>query len=123
METFEDYLKTIGDDDHRLRMQDILEWIADEFPQLEERVAWSQPMFVKEDTFIIGFSTAKNHLSVAPEKAGLREFSEAIEKAGYNTTKELIQIKWTQEVDYALLRRMIAFNIEDKEGYPYFWRK
>lgn len=123
METFEEYLETIDNQDHRMRLYDLFEWISEEFPQLDKRIAWNQPLFTHKDTFIIGFSTAKQHISIAPEKAGLREFKKDIDNAGYKTTKELFQIKWTQQVDYNLLRDVISFNIEDKQDYPYFWRK
>lgn len=123
METFEDYLETIDNPDHRMRLSDLFNWITEEFPQLDRKIAWNQPMFTHKGTFIIGFSTAKQHISVAPEKAGLREFLEDIERAGYKTTKELFQIKWSQSVDYDLLRDVISFNIEDKKDYPHFWRK
>ena len=40
-------------------------------------------MFTDHETFIIGFSVAKQHMSVAPEKAGIRQFSNEIVLAGY----------------------------------------
>ena len=123
METFEEYLETIDNPDHRMRLSDLFNWITEEFPQLDRKIAWNQPMFTHKGTFIIGFSTAKHHLSVAPEKAGLREFMEDIERTEYKTTKELFQIRWSQPVDYELLRDVISFNIEDKKDYPHFWRK
>lgn len=45
-----------------------------------------------------------------------------IEQAGYSQTKMLFRIKWTDEVDYNLLRKIAAYNIEDKKGMTKFWR-
>lgn len=98
-------------------------WIDREFPQLEKKIGWNQPMYTDHGTYIIGFSASKKHLAVAPERAGLRQFEKEIEEAQYTTTKEIFRIKWTQPVDYDLLKSMIQFNIEDKADYTTFWRK
>lgn len=122
MEDFNDFLKTIENIEHRARMAEILTWIENKFPQLGKRIAWSQPMFTNHATFIIGFSVAKNHIAVAPEKAGLRQLSDRIVQSGYEITKELFRIKWDKPVDYDLLEDMIKFNIEDKADCKTFWR-
>ncbi|XID96072.1 iron chaperone [Paenibacillaceae bacterium WGS1546] len=87
------------------------------------QVAWNQPMFTDHSTFIIGFSAAKPHLAVAPERAGISRFSEDIAQAGYDHTKELVRIRWDRPVDYSLLEKMIEFNIMDKADCSTFWRK
>lgn len=123
METFNDFLNTIENVEHRTRMEEILSWIEKKFPQLGKRIAWSQPMFTDHGTFIMGFSVAKHHIAVSPEKAGLRQFSERIAKAGYDGSKEIFRIRWEKPVDYELLEDMIEFNIEDKADCKTFWRK
>lgn len=80
-------------------------------------------MFTDHDTFIIGFSIAKHHMSFTPEEYCLTIFLEEIEKAGYEHTKGIVKIKWTEEVDYPLLRKIIQFNIEDKTNCKTFFRK
>lgn len=79
-------------------------------------------MFTDHGTFIIGFSVAKHHLAVAPERAGIVRFSDEIVRAGYEHSKKLLRIRWGQPVDYALLERIIAFNIADKADCTSFWR-
>ncbi|MFC3039213.1 iron chaperone [Virgibacillus xinjiangensis] len=123
MEVFADYLEGIDQSDHRNRLQEILEWVKEKFPTLEPAVKWNQPMFTDHGTFIIGFSVTKHHISVAPEHVTINHFSEDIVQAGYDYTKELVRIKWKHPVDYALLEKMIAFNIQDKADYTTFWRK
>ncbi|QPC48082.1 iron chaperone [Mangrovibacillus cuniculi] len=123
MENYRDYLQAIDNVDHRLKVESVLQWVCDTFPQLDTKIAWKQPMFTHQGTFIIAFSIAKHHMSVAPERVTINRFSDEIVQSGYDHTKELVRIKWEKPVDYSLLERMIAFNIKDKEGYTAFWRK
>lgn len=123
MEVFEAFLAKIDHPEHKERVEEVLCWIKKQFPNLEQVVKWNQPMFTDHGTFIIGFSVAKHHMSVAPESVVIERFSDDIKQAGYDHTKELIRIKWTYSVDYSLLEKMIAFNIEDKIDCTTFWRK
>ena len=123
MTSIEEYLATIDNSEHRQRIEKILDWIASEFSDLELQIKWNQPMFVDHGTFIIGFSLAKNHISVAPEKAGMRQFADEIAESDYNPASELFRIKWGQPVNYRLLEKMIKFNIDDKADCQTFWRK
>ncbi|WP_208560937.1 iron chaperone [Marinilactibacillus kalidii] len=123
METFNDFLSTIDQIEQRDKLAKILDYIIETFPDLKQRIAWNQPNFTDHDTFIIGFSVAKQHISVAPEVKALLAFAAAIEKAGYETTKGLFKIKQSQTVDYDLLKAIIAYNIEDKKECQTYWRK
>jgi len=80
-------------------------------------------MFTHHGTFIIGFSVAKKHLAVAPEKVTIEQFSDVIKRTGYSYTNQLIRIKWNEKLDYSLLHEIIQFNIEDKKDCTTFWRK
>ncbi|HHT20076.1 MAG TPA: iron chaperone [Tissierellia bacterium] len=123
MDTFSPYLEKIDDPKHRERLSQVLQWVRDTFPELDPRIAWNQPMFTHQGTFIIGFSRAKAHLAVSPEYITLQQFSDELEQAGYHHTTMLFRIPWQREVDYELLRKMIEFNIKDKASYTTFWRK
>ncbi|KAA8745875.1 iron chaperone [Paenibacillus sp. UASWS1643] len=123
METFAEFIARIDNPEHQARTEEVLNWIIEKFPNLKQKIAWNQPMFTDHDTFIIGFSVSKQHLAVAPEKAGINRFSEEITQAGYDHTKELVRMKWKQEIDFSLLERMIEFNIKDKAECSTFWRK
>ncbi|PAF35674.1 iron chaperone [Terribacillus saccharophilus] len=123
MEAFAEYLAQIDNPQHRERTEEVLKWVAEKYPNMEQKIAWNQPMFTDHGTFIIGFSIAKQHLAVAPEKAGIDHFSDDIVQAGYDHTKQLVRIKWDGPVDYSLLERMIEFNITDKADCTTFWRK
>lgn len=74
MEVFEEYLTRIDNPQHRARLEEIMGWITKTFPNLMPKIAWNQPMFTDHGTFIIGFSVAKHHLAVAPERRGFFSF-------------------------------------------------
>lgn len=123
MEVFTKYLAGIDNTQHRKQTEAVLAWITKDFPNLAPKIAWNQPMFTYNDTFIIGFSVAKHHLAIAPEIVGINHFSDEIIKAGYDHTKQLIRIKWDRPVNFPLLEKIIKFNILDKADCSTFWRK
>lgn len=123
MESFNKYLSTIEDVNHRSRIGEVLDWISNRFPDLVPKMAWNQPMFTDHGTFIIGFSASKQHFSVAPESRGIKRFSEEITKAGYSYSSNIFRIRWDETIDYALLERIIQYNRKDKADCSTFWRK
>lgn len=123
MNTFKEFIAKIENLRHQEKLEDIFNWIMKEYPQLEQRIAWNQPMFTDHNTFIIGFSTAKNHIAITPEKAGIEYFSNEIKAAGYDQSMMLFKIKWDDEINYDLLKMMIDYNIKDKANCQTFWRK
>lgn len=122
MEVFAEYLAKIDNPVHRAATEEVLAWVIQEFPQLTPKIAWNQPMFTDHGTYIIGFSVSKAHMAVAPEKAGMDHFADAIKQAGLDHTKLLVRMKWTSPVDYTILRQMIEYNIADKADCSTFWR-
>ncbi|RCX23715.1 hypothetical protein DFP94_1011317 [Fontibacillus phaseoli] len=122
MEAFAEYLAKIDNPQHRARTEEVLAWVTKKYPNLVPQIAWNQPMFTDHGTYIIGFSVSKQHLAVAPERAGINQFLDEIVQAGYDHTKELIRIKWGSPVDFSLLEKMIEFNISDKADCSTFWR-
>lgn len=123
MNVFAECLAHIDSPQNRDRMEEVLFWVVRQFPQLKPEIKWNQPMFTDHGTFIIGFSTSKKHMAVSPERAGIVRFSKEIVQAGYECTKQLIRVPWNRPVDFSLLEKMIAFNIEDKAECSTFWRK
>lgn len=122
METLEDYLAGIDNPDHRERLEEIFNWILEKFPNLKSEIKWNTPMFTDHGTFILGISTAKQHISIAPEEVTMVRFADDIAQAGYSATKGMFRIKWKDQVHYELLEKIIEFNIKDKAGYNNFWR-
>lgn len=122
MRVFQEFLNNIDHADHRSRMEEVLNWIMNKFPNLTPVMKWNQPMFTDHGTYIIGFSVAKGHIAVSPEAAGIEHFSDEIDEAGYTRTKGLMRIQWDHSVDFSLLEKMIKFNIIDKVDCTTFWR-
>ena len=122
LSVFSTFLSALNDSGTRDVLAGLLRWVHTTFPGLIPIMAWNQPMFSDHGTFIIGFSVAKKHFSVAPEKATMAKFAEEIRKAGYDQTPMLFRIGWSQKIDYRLMEEMIRFNIEDKKDVTTFWR-
>ncbi|MCI1914790.1 MAG: DUF1801 domain-containing protein [Bifidobacteriaceae bacterium] len=125
--TFADYLESLPNPQHRQQLGELLSAIQSQFPQLEQRVAWNQPMFTDHGTFIIGFSAAKAHFSVAIEDAPLELFSDRIAEVGLTRTSKLFRIPWGVTTSDGpildLLLGMVRHNIDDKKNVTTFWRK
>ena len=115
MKNFSDFLKGIAETEKREKMGMILNYIKEKYPQLQEEIKWNQPMFSDHGTFIIGFSISKGHISVAPESVVINLFKKEIEEAGYSCAQEVFRIKWTDEVNFELLDKIVAYNIETKK--------
>lgn len=120
---FNEYLSQIKNEDHRRRTREVLTWVHATYPQLERRIAWGNPHFTHEGTFIIAFSTASKHLAVTPEGKPLAVFAQDIQEAGYEATSMIMRIPWNKEVNYDLLRTFIDYNLKDKKGLTTYWRK
>lgn len=122
METFDDYLDSMGEPDDRDRMEEILNWVRGKYPDLGTRIAWNQPMFTDHGTYIIGFSHSKGHISMSPEVKPIEKFLSLIEETGLSHTKNIIRIKWEDPIPYDLMETLIDYNIEDKKNHINFWR-
>ena len=121
MDTLQEFLETVPNEEHRAQLQHVIEWVQREFPELKLEIKWNQPMLTHHGTFIIAFSAAKNYFTVAPEIQVLTEYLDRIKETGYGRTKMKFQIRWNQEVDYDLLKDIIERCIEFKKGSTTFW--
>lgn len=121
METLADYLAQAKAPQRRVRMAEVLEWAERTFSGLEPRVAWNQPMFTDHGTFIVGISVSAGHLAVSPGRAW-RGLFPGNRPGRLCRGKMLFRIPWERNVDYTLLRRMIAFNRTEKAHCKTFWR-
>ncbi len=123
MKVFKDFLNDIEDLEKRAKIEKVLKWVNNKYPNLVPKVKWNQPMFTDHGTFIVGFSIAKHHLAIGPEKKAIDCFSDEITRSGYEYSMMLIRIPWDSPVDYSLLEKIIEFNISDKADCSTFWRK
>lgn len=122
MDVFEQVLNGIADGEQRKKVEELLSWTIEKYPNLKGEIKWNQPMFTNHGTFIIAYSFSKKHIAVAPENVTIIEFQDDIINAGYDYTKELFRIPWERPIDYELLSKVIDFNIEEKKNSTGFWR-
>ena len=121
LKTLDEFLDTIPQDDKRDRMVEVLDWVASTYPQLELRIAWSQPMFTHHGTFIIGFSAASKHMAMSPERFTMIHFEELLKSRGTDHGKMLTRHPWTQPFDYKLAAAFIDYQLEAKKDVTSFW--
>ena len=60
--------------DHSFQLRDILVLSRLNYPELELRIVWNQPMLTHHGTYIVGFSAASRHTAMAPERATIIRF-------------------------------------------------
>ncbi len=121
MHTLDEFLDTIPDAEHRARLEHVLEWVAEQYPQLRLEIKWNQPMFTHDGTFILSFSASNNHFAVAPERQVLDEFRPGIAEAGYSHSKALFRVQWADDINYVLIEQLVERSIEFKRGSKTFW--
>ena len=80
------------------------------YPELEQVIAWNQPMVKLGKDYIFGLSVAKNHVLIAPfSPVVLEEFLPRL--AGLNLNKKTIQVPLDWVVDEQLLVDMVGRGI------------
>ncbi|CEA01306.1 hypothetical protein BN1048_01325 [Jeotgalicoccus saudimassiliensis] len=121
-DVFKPYVEKIEYEAGREKVREVYRWIESEFPELKREVKWSTPLYSHHGTFIVGVKPAKKHFSINHEPKGIEVFSSKIKHAGYSHEKMTYKIKYSDEVDYGLLKEIIEYNIEDKKDAGKFWR-
>lgn len=122
MENINQFINNISDEKHREIFTKIIDWVQLTFPELKLEFKWNQPMFTHHGTYIIAFSVAKAHVAFSPEEAGIEVFRDEAKAVGYQTTKMLIKVKWSDEIHYDFIEKVIRFNMLDKKDCETFWR-
>jgi uncharacterized protein YdhG (YjbR/CyaY superfamily) len=91
---------------HLRRLYAILKGVA---PEAEEAIKWGVPFFV-EPRFLFSFSAHKAHCNFAPTPAALERFR--AELAEHQTTKNYLQIPYTEPVPEDLIRRIAEHRLQ-----------
>ncbi|WP_250258421.1 DUF1801 domain-containing protein [Dermabacter sp. Marseille-Q3180] len=120
--TLDEFLDTVPEGPKRERMIEVLDWVQATYPELEMRMAWSTPMFTHHGTFIVGFSAAKMHMSVSPEKATMDHFAAFMAARDTDRTAMLARQPWSKPFDYELLAAFIDYQLATKQNVTSFWR-
>lgn len=80
-------------------------------------------MFTHHGTFIIGFSVATKHFTVAPEMRTFEHFLPQIKDLKLKHGKKTFQLQFGQDIPYDLLRALINYTLADKQNVTSFWDK
>jgi len=118
---FKDYLHSIEDLEMRQKMQAVLDFCCSNYPNLQPKIAWNQPMFTDHGTYIIGFSVAKDHLVVGLELKTMNHFVDLIKAQGFTAKKMTFQIKRHQAIPETLLKTILDETIVLKQDINTFW--
>jgi uncharacterized protein YdhG (YjbR/CyaY superfamily) len=100
----------------------LVDFVQKKYPELTLEMKWNQPMFTHHGSFIIGFSTAKTHVNIAPEDPAIKVFKDRLDQLGYKQTKMLIQIKDKQTIDFDFIQTLVDYMIEEKKDIKTFWK-
>ena len=88
----------------------IFKAIKIKYPQLEQVIAWNQPMVKMDKHYIFGASASSKHVLIAPwDQAVLKEFAPKFKEG--NALKKTIQLPIDWEVDSKLLQSMIKASL------------
>lgn len=121
-EKFELFYSKINDIENIKKIKNLIQKIEND-NKLTKKYAWNKPMLTDHGTYIIGFDTTKNHMSISVELEPLEFFRDVIHAAGYETTTNIFKIKWTDEIDYTLIDNIVKYNIKRKVNTTTFFTK
>jgi len=106
--TIEEYIEAAPSEGqpHLRRLHTILREAA---PEAEEVIKWGAPYFV-EPRFLYSFSAHKAHCNFAPTEEALEAFRDELEE--HRTTKNYLQIPYSDPVPEDLIRRMAEYRVK-----------
>ena len=112
-ETPSEYFKTLSPE-QRKTIKAIFAAITSKYPKLELVIAWNQPMLRLDKKYILGVSTTKNYLLLAPFSTDVIDAFRPKLNA-YTVNKKTIAVPNDWEVDTKLLQAMAKMRIAEGE--------
>lgn len=98
-------------------VQEILEkirvMIHEMAPEAEETISYGIPSFTLNG-YLVHFAAYKKHISIYPAPRGIEQFKD--ELAGYAGGKGTVQFPLDQPIPYDLIRRIVAFRIQENQA-------
>ena len=95
------------------RLQAILAVVRQAAPDAGEKISYGMPTFHYKRNFF-HFAAQRHHIGLYPGPAAIEHFAERLKP--YKTSKGTIQIQDTQDLDLALIRDLVLYNIAGKAG-------
>ncbi len=107
------YLKS-ADSSKQSTVRAIFAVMEKKWPKGEVVIAWNQPMFKLDGSYIFGVTVLKNHILLAPWSTDvLADFADRLSK--YKVLKKTIQVPVDWKVDTKLIRDMAAARIAETQ--------
>jgi uncharacterized protein YdhG (YjbR/CyaY superfamily) len=86
--------------------------VARHFPDLEQVIAWNQPMVRRNKRYLFGMSASKNHLLIAPFNSDvLDQLADRLD--GLARNKKTVRVPNDWQVDESLIIDMIALQLNE----------
>jgi uncharacterized protein YdhG (YjbR/CyaY superfamily) len=109
--TIDQYLAD-ATDVQRKTVRAIFAAITEKSPDLEQVIAWNQPMLKSGTQYVFGLNVLKNYLLLAPVSTDvLEQFKPRLTE--YKVNKKTIQVPSDWKVDKKLLRDMVAARLAE----------
>lgn len=96
-------------------MRAIFAALAKSHPDLECVIAWNQPMLKSGKEYVIGFSAAKQHITVGPWGDGVIEHFRS-RLGGYGVNKKTFRVPDDWVVDRGLLDDLVSYRLGQLNG-------
>ncbi len=88
--------------------------IREAAPEAEETINYGVPTFTLLGRSLVHFGASKNHIGFYPTPSGIAHFKD--ELGGYKYAKGPVQFPLDQPMPLDLIRRMVAFRVEEQRG-------
>lgn len=79
-------------------------------PQAGEKISYGMPTFALEGN-LVHFAAYRNHVGFYPTPSGIAHFQQ--ELSAYKTSKGAVQFPIDHPIPYDLVRRMVAFRVQE----------
>lgn len=112
--TFDEYLASLSPI-AASTMRSMVDCVLGQFPELTLKMAWNVPQLQLGKQYVMGFSAAKKHLSVAPWSADvMRRFADRLQQ--YDPTDNLFRVPSDWQPDAALLHDLVQARLAELGG-------
>jgi len=93
-------------------LQSIRQLIKELAPQAEEAIKYGMPTFVWKGN-LVHYAAYSKHIGFYPSPSGIEQFRNELEK--YKYSKGAIQFPLDEPLPLDLIRRIVAFRLEENE--------
>jgi uncharacterized protein YdhG (YjbR/CyaY superfamily) len=108
----EDYLASLDDPTKARTLRSVIDFILNQFPELESKVSWNVPTIHRNGKYVVGLAAYKNHLTFSPWSSDvIEDFKERLGK--YVVFKNCFQIPVDWEIDRELVKDLVLARLAE----------